>query len=270
MLSADKDKHQWFTPVWFAQKLIEHFFPDLNQNDIVIEPTCGTGNFLKALPHGIPAYGIELDPSLADIARKSCGHPVYAGDFTTIDLPAMPTAMIGNPPFDLDVIDAILKRSHDILPDQGKFGMILPAYAFQTASRLVEYKSKWSVLQEMIPRNIFNGIEKPLCFALFTKDRAGTLIGFRFYEEVHDVNSMPKKLASLLATQTNGWKIIVARALHELGGKATLTDLYKAIEPKRPSQNNWWKEKVRQTLSRHDIFSKDGSATFKIDYRKLA
>src|SRR5690606_9817554 len=155
----------WFTPTWAAELLVAAHFPDLGPGDVVAEPTCGIGTFLKAIPRHVPAYGVEIDPDLAEQARRTTGRQVVAGDFTSVELPSRPTAVIGNPPFDLKVVDAILARCHDLLPENGKAGFILPAYAFQTASRLVEYRRKWSVRQEMIPRNLFRNMMKPLCFA---------------------------------------------------------------------------------------------------------
>jgi site-specific DNA-methyltransferase (adenine-specific) len=79
-LVANKDKHQWFTPVFAAARLIEFHFPDLTEDDMIVEPTCGSGNFLKALPDHVPAYGVELDPEIAMIARQSTGRHVVTGD----------------------------------------------------------------------------------------------------------------------------------------------------------------------------------------------
>lgn len=263
-LVGDKDKHQWFTPVWAAEILFETHFSDLTSSDIVLEPTCGTGSFLKAIPDHIPAYGIELDPELAEIARASTGRMIINGDITTVNFPANPTAVIGNPPFEMDLIDQMLNRCHDALPDNGRLGLILPAYAFQTASRLVRYKSKWSLYQEMIPRNLFPGMMKPICFAIFKKDRLGKLFGFSLYEELNDINQLEKGRVKQLSTQKAPWKTMVMNVIKELGGQASLEDIYKAIEPRRPPTNNWWREKVRQTLGRHKDFLRVGQAEWSL------
>lgn len=263
-LVANKDKHQWFTPVWAAELLISRFFPELDERDMVLDPTAGTGNFLKALPSNIPCYGVEIDPSLVDIAFEECSRPVLQGDFTAIDLPWNPTAIIGNPPFSLDVIDQILEKCHAVLPKDGKAGFILPTYAFQTASRVSNYSRVWSLHQEMIPRNLFKGMQKSLCFAIFKKDGLRMMSGFALYQELHDVNSMNKDNVRTLSTQTTPWKEIVMKTLLKLGGKATLSDLYNAIEPIRPTGNNWWKEKIRQTLGRSGAFQRVGESIWAI------
>lgn len=48
---------QYHTPEWVAQELVERYFSDLYSGDLVLEPACGTGAFLKALPPGVPAVG---------------------------------------------------------------------------------------------------------------------------------------------------------------------------------------------------------------------
>jgi len=257
-LVADKDRHQWFTPTWAAELLIASHFPELGEGDVVAEPTCGIGTFLKAVPAHVPAYGVEIDPGLAEEARATSGRQVVTGDFTSVALPARPTAVIGNPPFDLDVIDSILDRCHGLLPENGKVGFILPAYAFQTASRIVEYRRKWSIRQEMIPRNLFKNMMKPLCFAVFRKDRLGRLDGFALYSELHDVNSMPKDGALALSTMSSPWEAALAGCLLGRGGPASEEALLAALEPMRPSGDPWWREKATQALRSSPRFRHDG------------
>lgn len=153
-----------------------------------------------------------------------------------------------------EIIDAILDRCHELLPPGGRAGFILPAYAFQTASRLVTYASRWSVEQEMIPRNLFKGMMKPLCFAVFSKDGFGNLRGFSLYRELDSVNRMPKWAARELSTARSPWKTVVVKVLIAMGGEATLAEIYDAVKPLRPTDNTWWQAKVRQTLGRSGAF----------------
>lgn len=162
---------QYPTPVWVAEDLVERHFHDLDSGDMVIEPSCGPGAFLSALPDGVPAIGVEIDAAVAEQARENTGRRVVVGDFRTVGLDVQPTAIIGNPPFNLEVIDGFLARAHQMLPEGGRVGFLLPAYAFQTAARVAGYADHWSLMQEMIPRNIFPGLKLPLVFALFSKDR---------------------------------------------------------------------------------------------------
>jgi Dimethyladenosine transferase (rRNA methylation) len=264
-LVADKDRHQWFTPTWAGQILFREHFSDLGSDDLVLEPTCGIGTFLNAVPRHIPAVGIEIDPVLAGIARRATGREIIEGDFRSADLGGRtPTAVIGNPPFDLDIIDAIFDRCHDLLPYGGKVGFIMPAYAFQTASRVVKYARRWSLEQDMLPRNIFKEMQKPICFAVLTKDGGGRMRGFSLYRELHDVNSMKSWVVDELSTAKAPWKTVVARAIEELGGRAKLQDIYNAVAPRRPTGNNWWQAKVRQTLTRSGAFTRVGTSEYEI------
>ncbi len=262
-LVADKDKHQWFTPTWAGQILFREHFSDLGGEDLVIEPTCGIGTFLNAVPRDIPALGVEIDPVLASIARRATGREVLTGDFTDLDFDGRrPTAVIGNPPFDLEIIDRIFDRCYNLLPYGGRVGFIMPAYAFQTASRAVKYARRWSLEQDMIPRNLFKEMQKPLCFAVLTKDSGGRMRGFSLYRELHDVNSMKSWVVDELSTGRAPWKAVVARAIEDLGGRAKLQDIYAAVAPRRPTGNNWWRAKIRQTLTRSGAFTRVGESEY--------
>lgn len=51
------------------------------------------------------------------------------------------------------------------------------------------------------------------------------------------------------------WKDLVASVLEKLNGKATLNNIYAQVEGhKKTESNNAWKEKIRQTLQRYEIF----------------
>lgn len=255
--------HQWLTPLWVAEALVERHFADLGSGDLVLEPSCGHGAFLRALPDGVRAVGIEIDKVSAARCRRATGRDVVVGDFRSVELDLRPTAVLGNPPFDMDVVDAFLDRSHALLPEGGRVGFVLPAYAFQTASRVVRYAERWSLAQEMIPRNVFPGLRLPLVFALFGKDRRRAMVGFALYREAVEVNAMPAEMREALrAGEGSPWGNVVAAALKALGGKAALAEIYEAVWPKRPTGNPHWREKIRQTLARNGMFRKVGEATY--------
>ena len=242
----------WPTPQWAADALVERYFGDLTMFDRVIDPGCGTGAFLAAIPDHVPALGIELDPDLAELARRATGREVRVGDFRTVNLPDDAAAVIGNPPFVADVIEGFLSRAHQVLRPGGRTGFLLPAYFLQTAGRVCGLARRWSVQQDFIPRNLFPRIKHPLCFAVFTKERTRRLVGFALYEETADVKAMDRAYQDGLSQQGRPvWKDVVVAALTALGGEAELDALYAEVSPKRPSANTWWKAKVRQTVQRH-------------------
>ena len=244
---------QYPTPVWVAEALVERHFHDLDSGDVVIEPSCGPGAFLSALPDGVPAIGVEIDAAVAEQARENTGRRVVVGDFLTVGLDVRPTAIIGNPPFNLEVIDGFLARAHQMLPEGGRVGFLLPAYAFQTAARVAGYADRWSLMQEMIPRNIFPGLKLPLVFALFSKDRRRTMVGFALYREATDVQRLPDPYREALSAGSGPvWRRVVETALTRLGGEADVSSLYAEIEGHRPTRTQFWREKVRQTLRRYE------------------
>lgn len=51
--------------------------------------------------------------------------------------------------------------------------------------------------------------------------------------------------------QTSVWRALVAETLQMLGGRATLDQIYRSIEPRRPTATAFWKEKVRQQLQKY-------------------
>lgn len=247
---------QHFTPAWMAEALVERHFRDLGRTDLVYEPTCGLGAFLQALPQHVPAWGFEVDPAIAVRAMTLTGRPVTIGDFLTISLDGAdrPTAVIGNPPFRGRFVDRLLERCHELLPDGGRAGFILPAYAFRTASRVVEALERWSISQEMLPRSAFAyRMREPLVFAIFTKDRRRALVGFALYEHEADRQDLAPEYRTLLArTPGSAWRAVCGLALKRLRATelapATLTEIYSELERNRPSRTQWWREKIRQTL----------------------
>lgn len=242
---------QYMTPDWAALELVERYFGDLTSDDRVIEPTCGRGAFLRALPSYVPAIGVEIDPRLAAEAARLSGRQVIVGDFRTVDLPFTPTAMVGNPPFQLRAIEGILERAWELLPEEGRVGLILPCYTLQTPTTVERIAARWSMQQSMLPRTLFHRLSKPLCFALLTKGTARGLVGFALYHEAAAVSRLRKRYQALLSEgEGSVWAAVVRAALEVMGGRADLPALYREIEGHRPTTNTFWQAKVRQTLQR--------------------
>lgn len=249
---CQRELSQYLTPLWVAEAIVDRHFPRLDVNDLVLEPSCGTGSFLHAVPSHVKVIGVEIDPRLAAIARRDTGRQVITGDFCAVELDLRPTAVIGNPPFKLALIDRFLSRSHALLPNGGRVGFILPAFALQTARRVAEYLSLWSISSEMIPRNIYAGLREPLVFATFTKDRRRILVGLALYEETADVQDLPAEYRKIVAAATGSlWRAVCRHALGRLGGTADLAAIYRELEGNRPTRTAFWRQKIRQTLRRY-------------------
>lgn len=241
---------QWMTPDWAAEALVAQFFGDLTLCDRVLEPSCGAGAFLRAVPGYVPAVGIEIDPALAQLARASTGREVIVGDFRTADLPFRPTAILGNPPFRMATVESFMERAWSLLETDGRVGFILPASVFQTANTVERLSSRWHVQQDFIPRCLFPNLTSPLCFARFTKGKRG-LVGFALYHEKVAVNRLAARYKALLAQgERSVWAAVTRAALDALGGRASLPALYAEIAGHQPTGNPFWKEKVRQQVQR--------------------
>lgn len=240
---------QYFTPPWLANAIVDRYFGWLGTDDVVCEPSCGLGAFLNALPTDVTAYGVEVDGALADRCRALTDRQVIVGHFESAPLPSRPTAILGNPPFATRVIEAFLDRSHALLPRDGVAGFILPAYFLQTAGRVVEYARRWSMETELIPRNVYPDLSKPLVFTLFRKNAGRRMVGMAFYFEAAAVAQLPEEIKTLFSEQGAPlWPRVVERALIALGGRGTLQQIYRAVEGNRPSNTPFWREQIRKVL----------------------
>lgn len=254
MPPRDRTLSQFFTPTWAAELLVRRHFADLTERDVVCEPSCGDGRFLMSIPPNVDAFGVEIDPAVAAEAARNSGRDIVVGDFRAVDLPRRPTVVIGNPPFDLAVFDAMLARCHDLLDYGGRAGFLLPVYTFQTASRVVAYQRRWSLSQELLPRNLFDGLTCPIMWATFRKDRRTVVSGLFLHAELDALGTLQADVRRLMVgngSTASCWRDVVQLALEACGGRASLAQLYACVEANRPSANPWWREKVRQIAGRH-------------------
>jgi adenine-specific DNA-methyltransferase len=252
---------QYFTPMWAAELLLQRHFPNLAAGDVLTDPTCGDGRFLMAVPQDIDAFGVELDPTAAELARANTGRTVIDGHFKQVMLPAKPTAVIGNPPFVTRLIDDLMDCCYEWMEYGGKVGLILPCYYFQRSARVVDLSKRWSLGQEMLPRDLFEGLKHPIMFATFVKERQTVVAGFFLHHERDALEDMRAEFRRLFVgngARAGMWKETVYAALRACGGEATLQQLYTSIEKSRPTRNPWWKEKVRQVAGQYFTRIRDG------------
>lgn len=251
----NRDLDQYFTPSWAAEILVDTFYGDLDPvKDRVVEPACGDGRFLMALPKDVPAIGVEIDARVAEEARANTGRDILTGDFAEMALPFKPTLILGNPPFKATFLDMLLDRAAELLEEDGRMGLLLPVYLFQTASTVMRYRRHFSIEQNLVPRNLFQNMQKPLLWANFTRQKSTVLSGFLLYEELDALNSIQRRYKTVFvgnASRASVWGELVERALIKLGGKATLQQLYAEIENDRPTDNPWWRPRIRNIVMKH-------------------
>lgn len=253
---------QHFTPQWLAEALVERHFSWLGAGDTVIEPTCGTGAFLRALPAEVDAFGVEVDRALAEETKRATGRNVLVGDVLAPVYARLAniTAVIGNPPFRGRFIDQLLERSHHWLPDGGRVGLILPCYYFRTAARVCQLGDNWGTQVELLPRSAFAyRMIEPLVFAVLTKGARRVMIGLALFREEVDRQNLALAYRKLLAgTRGSAWRAVCRLALQRLRATAmapaSLPEIYRELERNRPSRTAFWREKIRQTLRQYPDF----------------
>lgn len=263
MLNESLD--QYFTPVWAAERIIAHYYHDLTASDVVFDVGCGDGRLLMNIPRHVKAYGFEIDPNLVQAARANSGRDVIQGCFTTAPFPERPTVCVGNPPYDMNLVNQFLDRVHDEMDYGGRVGLLLPVYFFQTADTVCTYMEKWSLKYDLMPRNMFHNMSKPVMFAHFLKERLRHSVGFFLYDETSDMRSLSSKYRFLFlgnASSTHLWGEVIDKALVALGGVATTDQLYREIEGKRPTKTNHWKAQIRKVLQQ--FYQKVGPATYSL------
>lgn len=251
---GDLELGQVFTPGFVAAALYERTFAHLGARDRVLDPTCGTGRLLAAVPRRVDAIGVELDASLAAAARTATGREVICGDFLSVDVGELrPSAVFANPPFDARFIDRMLDRVWSMLPDGGLVGAILPSH-YWTSIRSTRLAERWSYTIEMLPKDTFSRMRRPAVWAVLERSRRHVVVGIALYRDVAAVRAMRRRYERLLRTTTvEPWRETVLTALADLGGRATLPSLYRAVEGKRTNLTRFYREKVRQTLQRHAV-----------------
>jgi site-specific DNA-methyltransferase (adenine-specific) len=241
---------QYNTPAFAAEAIVRQRFGDLGADDRVIDfGTGATGVFLRAIPEGVPAIGVEIDPESAALAAANTGRPVICGDFRTVELPFQPTVILGNPPFTRAIVDEALRRASLILPDNGRCGFLLPSTYICFASSLDKWRDHFSVQQDAVPKNLFPRIRDPLSFYLFTKEKVRHYYGFLLFDECSEVYSLKPKVRLALMQgggKRGAWAHVVDTTMRSLGGRATLEDLYEAIQAKKPRGISTWKATVRR------------------------
>ena len=264
---GDATLSQWFTPTWAAELLFEHYMGALPAGNTVCEFSCGRGNFLGSIPARYDAFGVEIDPVLARKAAADTGRKVIVGDFREVELPDGIDAFIGNPPFVADFVDGALDRMHRVLREGGKAGFLLPAYIFQTSSRVCRYNERFTIQQDLLPgKDLFPGLSYPLCFVMFTKEQKPTLINMLLFHEAAQVKALGegsrRTVIHDVSKKGGVWRLAVEEALIALGGRAAITAIYEFLAPRRPTGTEWWREQVRKVLQ--EFFSRVGYGEYAI------
>ena len=93
------------------------------------------------------------------------------------------------------------------------------------------------------------------------------MVGFALYAEIADIKNLAQRSQEVLCSgrsHKSVWRALVEDTLQSLGGHAPLDSIYAAIEPHRPSETTWWREKVRQQLQLHFTRTSRGEYSFSV------
>jgi site-specific DNA-methyltransferase (adenine-specific) len=261
---------QFMTPRWAAELLLERLGTPV-KGDVVLEPSCGRGAWLHAVnrvdpAHEIDVRGIEIDPKLAAVAAHDTGRPITIGDYTTIQLDFEPTIVVGNPPYQSDLIASFISKSAASLAPapNSRIGFLLPVHSFSFASRTLEILKGLDVTVEIVPRDLYPRISFPLLFCKLTKSTQQKLIGFALFEEAIAIRTMRAEYRRVIQSGRKPiWREITEMALKALGGEASLEQIYDVVEDFRgTSTNRFWRDRVRAEAGEH--FERVSTGVFRL------
>jgi site-specific DNA-methyltransferase (adenine-specific) len=235
------------TPAWLANAMVER--AALRAGEMVLEPTCGDGAILAQIPRDVQAFGVEIDPVLAARARAVTGRDVIVGDVLALELPSV-NAVVANPPFQQAFVEQLFTKLHRALVDGGRMVFLLSAHLFQTSTVVVRYAEQFSIEADLVPRDAFPGLQRPLVVATLRKDGGRRIVGIAFAREIAYLRELPATYRLILErSRTNVYVAAAERALHEIGRPATLDEINAVVEGNRPTRTSWWREALRRALA---------------------
>lgn len=250
-MQATKQKalSQWFSPRWAANEIAA--FAEIKDSDIVLEPSCGDGALLEVISSQTFAFGVEIDKQMAEIARTRTGRLVIEGDFLEVDIPHQPTVLLGNPPFKTDLVVNFIRKGYQLLPDQGRLVFLLSTHILQTPEKVLQMIEGFGAEHWIVPRTLFNRAQRPLSLLRLVKGESYQQ-GLALYDQALVFKFFPRAVKTIANKGGRGvWKDVVEWALKEAGGTADTQTIYRLVQPRRPTQNEWWRDKIRQILQLH-------------------
>ena len=123
-----KEFGDYQTPLFFTDTICEYLKNELKiMPEIIIEPTCGIGNFLKSTSEFFPnseLYGIEIDPAKLKEVDETIpnltliNEDIFKFKFENIDK-SKPILIIGNPPWATNT--ELSKLNSNNLPEKSNY-----------------------------------------------------------------------------------------------------------------------------------------------------
>jgi hypothetical protein len=185
MANKSKDLDKFYTHPDIAKKFVDVIndnFP-LQNFDLVLEPSAGSGNILKYLPQG--SIGLDLEPESENIIKQNFFD--YESPYHPI-LNNIRIACVGNPPFGSGYMNPLAKAFFNHAATFSELiAFIVPA-KWQTSWK-VQFQLNDSFglyFSEILPKNsfVFNGdpYDVPCCMQIWSKTNPKKLKDIRIRE----------------------------------------------------------------------------------------
>lgn len=193
----------FYTPAALMRRVTDDAFALLGPSPRVLDPSCGTGTFLRAAAaRGARVYGVDRDEHAVAVARAGLAATgvhgyVACGDFLTASLPTEPfDLVIGNPPYvryhaldaetiaslhqrfttatgQFDLFGPMIEHSLSMLRPGGVLAFVLPSLflrgpRYQTLRRVILDGADVVQITEH-GDGVFEGVQAPVCHVVLVK-----------------------------------------------------------------------------------------------------
>jgi len=153
-LSKDVRKREgiYFTPTDIVKSSLEDVRPHMDVIQDILEPSCGTGQFLDHLPQDKNVVGIELNESLYDKVNSSFDHfNIIHTDFLSHRGTRSYDLIIGNPPY-------YVMKKRDTPKEYHKYFTGRPNIFILFIIHSMKLLKPKGIISFVLPQNFTNGL----------------------------------------------------------------------------------------------------------------
>lgn len=184
MRASDGQQDKFYTKSNIAEGLIQQV-PDVANYPLIVEPSAGSGSFLRHLPER--AIGYDIEPEMTGVIRQ---------DWLTVTERYDGGLLIGNPPFGKRSSLARAFIRHGVSLGFNTIAFILPS-TFRKLSMQRDFPADWSlILEEDLPDNAFlYGDEEiiiPCVFHIWTKRPSSLNLRKRKVSQPEEYRFLPR------------------------------------------------------------------------------
>jgi SAM-dependent methyltransferase len=153
------------TPTEIAARMVS--MADVHGGMVVLEPSCGTGRILDALPEGVSAIAYDIDQRLANhCAGRFPFAECKTCDFLSIEPSPVCDRVVMNPPFRRGSDMRHIAHAYRFLRDGGL--LVALCYA---GSRQTQWAAQWADSVEKLPADSFKDEGTSADVLLLTKSK---------------------------------------------------------------------------------------------------